>query len=97
MTTPQDGATLNAVMENVADAAACRIEIRDLRYLRDGVEVFDGLNLTLSERRVGVIGRNGSGKSQLARLIAGLAPPDHLSHRWRRADFRFGCTGHAQG
>jgi biotin transport system ATP-binding protein len=76
MTTPQDGATLNAVMENVADAAACRIEIRDLRYLRDGVEVFDGLNLTLSERRVGVIGRNGSGKSQLARLIAGLAPAD---------------------
>ena len=40
---------------------------------------FNGLNLSLREHRIGVIGRNGSGKSQLARLIAGLAPADEGS------------------
>ncbi len=38
--------------------------------------VFDHLSLRLTERRVAVIGRNGAGKSQLARLIAGLTAPD---------------------
>ncbi|MEC7963600.1 MAG: ABC transporter ATP-binding protein [Pseudomonadota bacterium] len=58
---------------------ACKVEISDLRYMRDGVEIFNGLNLSLREHRIGVIGRNGSGKSQLARLIAGLAPADEGS------------------
>ncbi|MCG7493541.1 energy-coupling factor ABC transporter ATP-binding protein [Thalassobius sp. Cn5-15] len=77
MTSPQDGATLNAATDPAAAAApTCRVELSNISYLRDGVEVFDGLNLSLNERRIGVIGRNGSGKSQLARLIAGLAPAD---------------------
>ncbi len=33
------------------------------------------LTLSLSERRVGVIGLNGSGKTSFARLINGLAKP----------------------
>lgn len=33
------------------------------------------LTLTLSERRVGVIGLNGSGKTTFARMINGLVPP----------------------
>lgn len=33
------------------------------------------LTLSLSERRIGVIGLNGSGKTSFARLIAGLAKP----------------------
>lgn len=45
-------------------------------YARDGRPVFDGLSLRLDQRRVGIVGRNGSGKSQLARLLAGLAAPD---------------------
>ncbi|MFI6532993.1 energy-coupling factor ABC transporter ATP-binding protein [Nonomuraea sp. NPDC050547] len=38
-------------------------------------EVLDGLTLTLSERRIGVAGANGSGKSTFARLLNGLALP----------------------
>ncbi|MDX1780690.1 MAG: energy-coupling factor ABC transporter ATP-binding protein [Thalassovita sp.] len=38
--------------------------------------MFSGLDIALAEHRVGVIGRNGSGKTQMARLIAGLAAPD---------------------
>lgn len=51
------------------------IAIRNISYARDGVPVFAGLNLDLSERRVALIGRNGSGKSSLLRLVAGLAVP----------------------
>jgi biotin transport system ATP-binding protein len=37
--------------------------------------VFDGFSLALQERRVGLIGANGSGKSSLLRLAHGLALP----------------------
>jgi biotin transport system ATP-binding protein len=37
--------------------------------------VLDGIDLTLTERRVGLIGANGSGKSTLARMINGLVSP----------------------
>ncbi|QRM33135.1 energy-coupling factor ABC transporter ATP-binding protein [Microvirga sp. VF16] len=37
--------------------------------------VFDGFSLSLQERRVGLIGANGSGKSSLLRLAHGLALP----------------------
>lgn len=51
------------------------IEIRDITFTREGVRVFDGLSLSLSERRIALVGRNGSGKSSLLRLLAGLAVP----------------------
>jgi biotin transport system ATP-binding protein len=51
------------------------IEIRDIHYRREGTQVFSGLSLTLSERRVALVGRNGSGKSTLLRLAAGLLAP----------------------
>lgn len=38
-------------------------------------QVLADLELTLTERRIGVIGLNGSGKSTLARLINGLVVP----------------------
>jgi biotin transport system ATP-binding protein len=41
-----------------------------------GRRLLDGLSLDLADRRIGVIGRNGSGKSLLARLLAGLIAPD---------------------
>jgi biotin transport system ATP-binding protein len=41
----------------------------------DGDAVLADVSLTLTERRVGVIGANGSGKSTLARLINGLVTP----------------------
>lgn len=37
--------------------------------------VLHDITLTLSERRIGIIGSNGSGKSTLVRLINGLADP----------------------
>ncbi|GAB2650707.1 ABC transporter ATP-binding protein [Prescottella soli] len=37
--------------------------------------VLDGIDLTLTEARVGIIGANGSGKSTLARMINGLVAP----------------------
>ena len=38
--------------------------------------VLDDVHLTLTERRIGVVGANGSGKSTLARTINGLVEPD---------------------
>ncbi|MBY6413519.1 ABC transporter ATP-binding protein [Rhodococcus sp. BP-252] len=38
-------------------------------------EVLRGISLTITERRVGIIGTNGSGKSTLARTINGLLTP----------------------
>lgn len=38
-------------------------------------KVLTGIDLELSERRIGVVGANGSGKSSLARLINGLHRP----------------------
>lgn len=72
------------------------LTLTDVGYARDGRPVFAGLSLRLTERRIGVIGRNGAGKSQLLRLIAGLAAPDggavRLGHvdpaRDRRAALR---------
>ncbi|MFN4089325.1 MAG: energy-coupling factor ABC transporter ATP-binding protein [Alphaproteobacteria bacterium] len=43
---------------------------------RGGRRIFDGLDLRLSERRIGLVGDNGSGKSTLLRLINGLLLPD---------------------
>lgn len=37
--------------------------------------VLHDINLSLNERRIGIIGANGSGKSTLVRLINGLADP----------------------
>lgn len=52
------------------------IEINGVALSHGGTRVFDGLTLDLREDRVAVIGRNGAGKTQLARLISGLGAPD---------------------
>lgn len=40
-----------------------------------GRVILSDLSLTLTERRIGIVGRNGSGKTSLLRLIAGLVAP----------------------
>ncbi len=57
------------------------IELKDVsvRVTVDGQDapktLLDGVNLELTERRIGVIGANGSGKSTLLRLLNGLVLP----------------------
>lgn len=41
----------------------------------DDAVILSDISLTLTERRIGIIGANGSGKSTLARLINGLIEP----------------------
>lgn len=38
--------------------------------------VLEGVDLTLTERRIGIVGVNGGGKSTLARMINGLVVPE---------------------
>lgn len=51
------------------------IELRAVEHRYDTREVLRPLSLTLSERRIGVVGSNGSGKSTFARLLNGLLLP----------------------
>jgi biotin transport system ATP-binding protein len=51
------------------------IEIRDVSHDFDGRPVLRGISLTLTEKRVAIIGGNGSGKTTLARMLNGLVLP----------------------
>lgn len=79
---------LNEMMENPPEGPAAnplsprtfagRIELRgvEFRYPGAAEKTLDGLNLTIEAgQRVGLIGRVGSGKSTIARLILGLYEP----------------------
>lgn len=50
--------------------------LRQVTLTRGDRRALDGVSLALRERRVGLVGRNGSGKSSLLRLAHGLALPD---------------------
>lgn len=52
------------------------IVYEDVRLSRGDGLLFNGLTLALRERRIGLIGNNGSGKSSLLRLANGLLLPD---------------------
>ncbi|WP_294645046.1 energy-coupling factor ABC transporter ATP-binding protein [uncultured Aureimonas sp.] len=51
------------------------IEFEGVTLRRGERQVLDRLDLSLTERRIGVIGANGSGKSSFARLLNGLLLP----------------------
>jgi len=53
------------------DAAAVRVPLAS----RGEREILAPTTLTLTERRIGIVGANGSGKSTLARLLNGLVRP----------------------
>ncbi|WP_193045567.1 energy-coupling factor ABC transporter ATP-binding protein [Mycolicibacterium baixiangningiae] len=63
------------VFEEVAHSFGSRPVLRDI-------------SLTLTERRIGVLGANGSGKSTLARMINGLVLPDRGTVRVDGLDTR---------
>ncbi len=52
------------------------IAFANVSLSRGGKRLFSNLSLRLEERRIGLIGNNGSGKSSLLRLINGLLAPD---------------------
>lgn len=61
--------------EPPAGASGAAIELQDVEHAYGERVVLAGVSLTLTERRVGVIGANGSGKSTFARLLNGLVVP----------------------
>lgn len=53
------------------------IELTDVSHTYDGQRpVVSDLTVSLAERRIGVIGANGSGKSTFARMLNGLVVPN---------------------
>ena len=52
------------------------IEVSNVTHRFGEHQVLRDVNVTIAERRVGVIGANGSGKSTFARLLNGLLIPD---------------------
>lgn len=50
-------------------------ELTDVVVKKNGRTVIDNINTTITERRVGIIGLNGSGKSTFAKLLNGLEEP----------------------
>ncbi len=62
------------------------LQVSGLRFAPEGRTVLDGLNLELSGEGISVIlGPNGSGKTLLLRLLAGLLPPDAGTMLWGAA------------
>ncbi|HEY8581004.1 MAG TPA: ABC transporter ATP-binding protein [Beijerinckiaceae bacterium] len=56
--------------------AQSTIRLDRVTLTRGDARLFDGLTLDLSERRIGLIGDNGAGKSSFLRLLNGLLKPD---------------------
>ena len=54
---------------------AGEIILSDVGLRLSGRDVLSGVSLALSERRIGIVGRNGSGKTSLLRVMAGLVAP----------------------
>ena len=51
------------------------IELRNVDFLVNNTVLLSNVSATLSERRIAIIGANGSGKSTFARLLNGLLIP----------------------
>ncbi len=53
------------------------LNIQSLTYLQGGIPLFESCNLQIfADQRVGLVGKNGCGKSTLFRLIRGVVKPD---------------------
>lgn len=53
------------------------LNIQNLTYLQAGIPLFENINLQVyANQRIGLVGKNGCGKSTLFRLIRGVINPD---------------------
>lgn len=66
-------------MEQSDLPAEAGVRFENVVLYRDSTKVFAGLDLELQDRRIGIIGNNGSGKSSLLRLVNGLLMPSEGS------------------
>ena len=64
------------------------IRLDGVRHRYGDTLVLDGIDLELTEQRIGVVGANGSGKSTLARMLNGLVLPTEGSVRVDGLDTR---------
>ena len=55
--------------------AGAGIELRGVGYGVAGKAILTGIDLHLTQSRIGIVGRNGSGKTSLLRVMAGLVAP----------------------
>jgi biotin transport system ATP-binding protein len=55
--------------------ADCTIQFENVSLSLNARKLLNGVSLDIQEQRVGVIGRNGSGKTSFARLLSGLLAP----------------------
>lgn len=62
------------------------VSFENVSFSRNGTRVLGPLDLSLTERRIGIVGRNGSGKSTFVRLACGLLAPDQGKIRVNGAD-----------
>ena len=60
----------NKSSESAGDLVFDRVSLS-----RDGEPVLHDISVRLSERRIGIVGNNGSGKSSMVRLLNGLLQP----------------------
>jgi biotin transport system ATP-binding protein len=51
------------------------IQFKDVSHAFDSRSVLRGVSLTLTEKRIAIVGANGSGKTTLARMMNGLVLP----------------------
>ncbi len=72
------------------------IELQDVSLSRGSTHVFDRLNFRVTERRLGLIGDNGAGKTSLLRLLCGLEQPTqgHVCIDGLRIDAPRDAAGH---
>ena len=65
----------------MSKTAPALIHLDAVRYAPGGKTVLDNITVKSDARRIGIVGRNGSGKTSLARVMAGLVPADGGSVR----------------